>query len=132
MSYKARLKAPAHFAQFLLILPRTFCKVTRKIFLTFSLVLRILALRMLDSRSFSYFSYPLLHNALGIHSCTLELGLIPLNISLPSFYDRFHYAGCSVPPRSLLSTFQYIFLLRLQISLKHFYTDGRNHHMLLF
>ena len=52
--------------------------IARKIFLTFSLILRILALRRLDPRSFSYFSQPPLQNALGICSCTLELELIPL------------------------------------------------------
>ena len=86
---------------------KTFCSVTCKTFLTFSLVLHILALKRFDPRSFSYFSHPPLRNALGICSCTLELELIPLNISLPSVYDKFHYGRCSFPPRSFLSTFQY-------------------------
>ena len=74
-------------------------------FLTFSLVLRILALRRLDPLSFSYISHQPLQNALGICSCMLELMSIPTNTALPTVCDKFHCTGCSFPPRSLPSTF---------------------------
>ena len=92
---------------FLSATAENFLTVTPKTFLTISLVLRILVLRRLDPRSFSYFSHPPIQNALGICSCLLELELNPLNILLPSVYDKFHYAGYSFPPRSVPSTFQY-------------------------
>ena len=88
---------------------QNFCTVTHQTFLTFSLVLRILAPRRLDLRSFSYFSHPQLRNALGICSCTLELMSIPPNIALPTVCDISHCVGCSFPPRSLPSTFLCVF-----------------------
>ena len=93
-----------------LVLSGTAENILYKNNMTSSLILCFSALRRLDPRSPSYSLHPPLRNALGICFCLLELMSIPLDIALPTVYDSFHYAGCSFPPRSLPSTFQYTFV----------------------